>query len=121
MSSNESHDGGPALKVVPPENSPEFEDVLAELVAQVEFDGTPEGFVPEWESLTDYGEKLLAVDIPDALRRRLRPSMQDERLLAHGLPVAFPVGDEMPDGVDDDADCHEAAVVSIEVARLRRF
>lgn len=45
----------------------------------------------------------------------------DELLLAAGLPLAFPAGDDLPEGEDEDADPFRAAVVSIEVARLRRF
>jgi DNA-directed RNA polymerase specialized sigma24 family protein len=45
----------------------------------------------------------------------------DEALLAQGFPVAQPFGDALPDQVDESADVHEAAVVNIETARLRRF
>jgi len=92
-----NHERTSALRVVPSPDSIAFERFLAEFVAAVEFQRTPDGFVPEWESLSDLS------------------------LLAWGLPVAVQVGDELADHPDETADCHEAAVISIETARLRRF
>lgn len=53
--------------------------------------------------------------------RNWQPDALDEALLAEGLPVAFPYGDQPPELPDEDADVHEAAVRSIEHARLHRY
>jgi len=45
----------------------------------------------------------------------------EQALAGLGIPVAVPVGDMLPDRVDETVDVHEAAVINIEIAQLRRF
>ena len=44
----------------------------------------------------------------------------NEQLQTLGYPVAIPVGDALPEVEDESADVHEAAVLDIRVAQLRR-
>jgi DNA-directed RNA polymerase specialized sigma24 family protein len=44
----------------------------------------------------------------------------NEQLQAQGFPIAIPFGDNPPEVGDETADVHEAAVLDIRVAQLRR-
>jgi RNA polymerase sigma factor (sigma-70 family) len=85
------------LRAVPEPGTSEYEDFIAEVLAE-----------------EDVSERELAA-------RNWQPDALDEALLAEGLPVAFPYGDQPPELPDEDADVHEAAVRSIEHARLHRY
>jgi len=85
------------LRAVPELGTSEYEEFVAELLAEEEL-----------------SERDLAA-------RNWQPDALDEALLAEGLPVAFPYGDQPPELPDEDADVHKAAVRSIEHARLHRY
>ncbi len=59
--------------------------------------------------------------LPPELSTSWPESSFEQWLLALGYPVAVAVGDDLPEQIDESADVHEAAVVNIESARVRRF
>jgi hypothetical protein len=85
------------LRVVPTFDTGEFDAFIAEL---------GEEDVERLEGESDAGSEVFA---------------SDEALAELGYPVVVLAGDELPDRVDETADCHEAAVINIEIARLRRY
>lgn len=89
---------GRALRAVPDPETEEFAQLLAELAAE-QRESAGEPTADAWESLPG----------------------DDEALLALGLPVAQPAGDDLPDVVDEHADVHEATVISMQTAQLHRY
>lgn len=90
---------GVVLRAVPDPETEEFAQLIAELAAEQEHESPDDASSDSWE--------LLRSD--------------EEALLALGLPVALPAGDDLPDLIDEDADVHQAAVVSIQTAQLHRY
>ena len=86
------------LRAVPAPDTAEFAELIAELLADEQRATVVSASAP-W--------KLLRSD--------------EEALLALGLPVALPAGDDLPELVDEDSDVHEAAVVNIQTACLHRY
>jgi len=96
--SHPSTNRGRALRVVPDPETEEFAQLLAELAAE-QRESASEPTADAWESLPG----------------------DDEALLALGLPVAQPAGDDLPDVVDERADVHEATVIRMRTAQLHRY
>jgi len=88
----------PALRAVPPVGTTAFAAFVAELNEDEDPNQSDDLSIADLETLLD-----------------------DEALLELGYPVAVLAGDHMPDCVDESADCHRAAVINIEAARLRRY
>ena len=98
-----SRDVKRTLSLVPSPDTPEHVTFLQDMLPSQDPDAgssTAAGYMSDLEAATLETEELL---------------------LAAGLPVATPVGDDLPNVADPDADVHDAAVVSIQAGLVHRY